>query len=474
MKFLFKTLKWLGIIAAVLVFSLFILTSFIINRYKTDVERAITSQFGIEAQIEGKMQLKILPGFSLVINKLNLVNHETYFLRAENVEFSMDFQSFVFGSNTIITSIHLNKPQVFIFKNEKDIFNFEPISQGVNNLESKILYKLNNISIEDGKLLYFDAQHDDTLFISGIKMSTHQIRIDGNFEKFSLKNTYFEGDLNFCNLRLNALRLKNLQFKIVEINEQIVLSPANQKFYGGTLNGNVSIDLTKQIPETTLSFSANKVKIDSLLMDFETALYLRGNVELQADIQFNNFDWNTVKKSLRGNLSIAGENVTVYGFQTNVALEKFSKSGQFSAVNAGAALMAGPLGAIFTNDNALAKLLTYDSGDSTVANYLISKWSFENGIAKAEDVAFSESKYRIAVTGSVNCLERRYQNLNISLLNATGCPVLSQQLNGDFQGVNPETISFIENKNGVKVSVDEAISMRKDCLTPYSGTIALF
>ena len=471
MKILLKILKWLGIILAVSIVLLFFLTSFVINRYKGEAEQAIARQLGINAQIEGNLQLKILPGFSLVVNKLNLISNETYFLRSESVEFSIDMKSFFLGPNLIVTAIHLKNPQFFIFKTEKGKFNFEPESENSKYTGSPVTFNLSNIAIEAGKFLYFDTKQKDTLFLTGIDLATKQIRATGNFRNFSFKNTYFEGIAKIGQINLNALHLKNLQFKVIENNEQLLVTPERSEFYGGRLSGKASIDLSSQFAETDFNFVASGIKIDSLLMDFETALYLGGKVDLQADLQLSGFDWDEMKKNLNGNLSISGDNVTIYGFEPKVVLSNYFQTGEFNAVNASAALTAGPLGAIFLNNKALAKLLANNSGDSMVARHFISNWKFENGNALADDVAFSDNKYRFAVSGKLNCLEKSYQNFDISLLNKSGCAIITQQLKGDFQTAVPITISSIDNKNISQNNLQEAVLSRVTCLTPYMGAI---
>jgi len=469
MKLLKKIAKWFGIVLLVLIVSIFVFTAFFINHFKTDVEIALKKQTGLDAVIEGNLQLKILPGFNLIVNKLNLINNESYFLRTESAEFSIDFQSYFFGQKTIITAIRLNKPQVFIYKNENGKFNFEANSPVAKGYATSVQYNLTYLEIEDGKLLYFNPKQNDTLLITGISLSSNQIRASGTFENFSLKKTLFEGILKIDKLNLNALNIRDIQLKVFENNEQVLIEPKVPAFYGGSLSGKAKIDLSQEQAETELNFSASNMKIDSMLMDFKTAYYLKGKMKLDVNIQFKGYDWQQVRENLNGGLSLSGENVIVYGFNTTVAFDKFKKTGKFSAVNAGAALMAGPVDAIFSNSKSLEQLLAYDSGDSLLAKQFISKWKFSDGIGVADDVAFREGKYRIAVSGSVNYLTRTFQNLTVSLLNKSGCPILSQQLNESFQATILETVSDSENRNGF--TLKDATSSKKGCTSPYTGSI---
>jgi len=468
MKILKKILKWFAITLAVLIVALFVFTSFIINHFKSDVELAFSKRTGMKAQIEGNLQLKILPGFSLVINKLDLINNETYFLRAETAEFALDFNSYFLGQQVLITSIRLNKPQVFIFKGQNEKFNFETSFEKEKNQAKPIKFNLIDFTLIDGSLLYFDMGHEDTLLVSGINISTELIKAEGEMEQFQLSNYTFSGQLGIGEFQLNAMHLKNLFLKVNASGGKISFLPSKTAFYGGTFSGTSSIDLNSEPAALSINYTAENVKIDSLLKDFDMPWYLNGRVKIEADLKFGSFNWNETKKSLQGSIALSGENVVMYGFDTRIAVENFEESGKFNAINAGAALMAGPVGAVFTNENSLTALLINNSGDSLIAKNFISSWEFLDGFVIAKDVAFSDGKYRVAALGRIDLLNKSYNNFFVALLNASGCPVLSQQIKGPI--LQPEIIS-ISNMDG-KMPLKEALSSRKTCTSAYSGSIS--
>jgi len=257
--------------------------------------------------------------------------------------------------------------------------------------------------------------------------------------------------------------------KISSAGGRVSFSPDKTAFYGGILSGNSIIDLSGEDITASINYTATNFKIDSLLTDFETPWYLKGRMNLETDLKFESFSWNELKQNIQGSITMSGDNVLVYGFNTEVVVENFDKTGKYSAINAGAALMAGPVGAVFTDDKSLSTLLTNDSGDSLLAKKFISKWNFSNGNAIAEDVAFSDGKYRIAVSGKIDCQNRIYSNLNISLLNISGCPVISQHINGTFLEPKIETFSNIDKK----LTLKKELSSRKSCSSSYSGSISL-
>jgi uncharacterized protein involved in outer membrane biogenesis len=468
MKILKKILKWIAITLAVLIVALFIFTSFIINHFKYDVEQAFYKRTGMKAQIEGNLQLKIFPGFSLVFNKLSLINNETYFLRAETVELALDFKSYILGQQVLIKSINLTKPQIFIFKGENNQFNFETSFEKEKKPANPIKFNLVDLSISDGSLLYYDKGHEDTLFISGINISTELIKAEGEIEQFQASNNSFSGKMDIGGFQLNAMHVKNIFLKVNASGGKISFLPEKTAFYGGNFSGTSTIDLNSEPVATTINYTAENVKIDSLLMDFDMPWYLRGRIKLETDLHFSSFNWGEAKQSLNGIISLSGEDVVIYGFNTQVVVDNFEKSAKFSAINAAAALMAGPMGAVFTNENSLTPLLTNDSGDSLLAKKFISKWEFREGFAYANDVAFSDGKYRVAVTGKIDFINKSYINFFVSLLNVSGCPVIGQQIKGNF--LQPEVIA-VSNIDS-KMSLNEALTSRENCTSAYTGSIS--
>lgn len=468
-----KFLIWLSIILVTLILLFFIGTSLLINSYQPDFEKAFSENIGLQTKIKGKIQLKVIPGFSFVINQLDLISNETYVFRAKKVEISLDFKQLLTNQKISIIAVQLFDPQVFIARNSDGSLNFDNI-----NKDSKIQLKLypfnlEKLIVDGGSLLYIDKENKDTLLIDGLNLSTNTINAEGNATTFSMKNIQVSGNLSFEKLQLNALGLKNLTFRFDGDGGKIIILPDTGSFYGGKLSGKSIIDFTQITVMTQIDYMAEQFSIDSLLIDFNTPYFLKGKMDYQVSVKFTSFDWKKAMENLEGFMILKGNKVTLYGFESATAIELFLKTKEFSAINAGAALMAGPVGAVFTKDRSLSALLTYESGDSLLADEFISKWGFTDGKISAEDVAFSQSDFRMAINGKIDYRNHFYHSLTISLLNKEGCAILSQQLEGDFEQPEIKTIAALDSKdkNLAEFWREANSSSTRNCAFVYQGAI---
>jgi AsmA protein len=67
---------------------------------------------------------------------------------------------------------------------------------------------------------------------------------------------------------------------------------------------------------------------------------------------------------------------------------------------------------------------------------LLADWSVAKGVVTARDVAFSTQRNRVAVKGSLDIPNKRFDNVIIAIVDAEGCIVNSETADGPFD--NPE------------------------------------
>lgn len=57
----------------------------------------------------------------------------------------------------------------------------------------------------------------------------------------------------------------------------------------------------------------------------------------------------------------------------------------------------------------------------------------KDGVAEAEDAAFTTRKNRFALKGRLDFVHNRFEDLSVAVLNAQGCAISSQKIHGDFK-----------------------------------------
>ena len=127
-----------------------------------------------------------------------------------------------------------------------------------------------------------------------------------------------------------------------------------------------------------------------------------------------------VRRSLNGDLSLNGENLMLYKMDIDALIMKNEKSQNFNLVDLAAFLLAGPIGPVLTKSYNFARLYEESQGGKGVVRKLVSVWKVENGIAGARDVAFATKHQRIAMTGGLNFINERFEDVTVAVLDKRG------------------------------------------------------
>jgi AsmA protein len=155
-------------------------------------------------------------------------------------------------------------------------------------------------------------------------------------------------------------------------------------------------------------------------MDFAASLSMRGNTVRE------------ITRTAEGEVSLRGENLTLSGYDLDREFDRFGSSQSFNLVDAGAFFFAGPLGLAVTKGYNFASIFQ-GSGGSSIIRKLFSDWKVVRGIAQARDVAMATRLNRIALKGSVNFVEERFDDVTMALIDARGCARVKQKIHGPLK-----------------------------------------
>jgi len=165
-------------------------------------------------------------------------------------------------------------------------------------------------------------------------------------------------------------------------------------------------------------------------MDFSASLSMRGNTTKE------------IIQTAGGNVTLRGENLTLYGNDLDREFSRFESSQNFNLVDVGAFLFAGPIGLAVTKGYNFASIFRGSGGSSSIGK-LFSDWKVERGIAQARDVAMATKQNRIALKGRINFVDERFDDVTIALIDARGCARVQQKIRGPFQKLVVEKPSVL-------------------------------
>ena len=476
MRIFKKVLIWLGISLVALAVLLFIAASVLINQSKPQLEQVLTENIGLETRIDGPISLKIMPGISVVAIDLKVISNETYIVRIENIEIAVDFAK-LFSGEIVVNELHLNHPQAYIVRNVAGIFNFEELYAQVNKPAKKAVEKLpvnlEVFTIQGGSILYFDQAHGDTLRMGGIDIYSEDLGFTGTLDNFKVNQIYFNGEMNIRQFKLNDLKLDSLQFGVNGKEGKLKISDKRKTVFDGNVKGHALIDFNSKPVSISLYHKAQNMDCLLFLRAVDSDEYLEGRLSYEISLDFQSFDWQKIMTSSKGQFHIAGNNLTFYGLDLDKTLKEFEVTKEFNVMNLAAVFLAGPYGSVFAKGIDYKDILTGYDGEQTTIDELTGNWKINKGIAIADDVAFKTDKYRMAVDGKLDLVNKQYNNLTIAMVNKDGCVGFSQTLSGDFE--EPQTtsmmvigIAFGKSDNMWKVL---STPSKRKCTPFYTGSI---
>jgi hypothetical protein len=116
-------------------------------------------------------------------------------------------------------------------------------------------------------------------------------------------------------------------------------------------------------------------------------------------------------------------------------------------------MIVGPLGPALSKGFDFRMVANAAHGGSTEVRQLVSRWQIEEGKAVARDVARADGKNSIAMSGGVDIASERFQNLVVAGVDAGGCVLVRQEMDGPFESPEVKKPSFIESAAGPLINI---------------------
>jgi AsmA protein len=160
---------------------------------------------------------------------------------------------------------------------------------------------------------------------------------------------------------------------------------------------------------------------------------IHGKLDLKSHLTMKGKNANEMTRTAQGEISLRGQNLVLQSLDLDRVLEKHEKSQRFNLVDVGAFFIAGPLGTVLTKGYDFGSVYKESLGGEGAIRKLISDWKVKNGIAEAEDVAFTTRKNRVALKRRLDFVHDRFEDVTVAVLNTNGCATYSQRIHGSFK-----------------------------------------
>jgi AsmA protein len=480
MRPLSKIIIWFFSITIGLLVLLFAFISFYINSFKPQIERLLTEEIGMEAKIDGKLAIKLIPDIRLVIKKVSITNYDKEFIKVSKVEASFQYNQLL-SQEINIDEVFLIKPEVFITRDSIGLYNYELVSETEivqqdtsEHSIPELSLSLDQISIEDGLFHYIDGKYGDTLLFEGVDLNSEQINFSGMLDSLNIDHLSFSGKLIVDYIKVNLLEFNESNFDVMGESGILTIKPRDSDFYGGKSTGTAILDFSSNKRKHQITLRIDDFVIEDFLKGIGQEEIMTGVVDVEFDLKFRGDSNTDIINSLTGFSKFYGKDLVYYGNDIDNIVTKFEKSQNFSLIDLGAVFVAGPFGAVFTKGMSFANLIVGDMGEKSEIKELIAHWTFSNGLVAAEDVAFSTHKNRIALVGAIDYRNKVYKEPTLAILSKEGCAVLSETENGSFENPDRKQISKVGALLGPVKNLWKKLTkpISKKCQPIYEGIIS--
>ncbi len=393
--------------------------------YKPRLERAASEALGVEVHVGGRLGIAFFPGLHLRLDDVHIRNREMDIASAKEASLEIAYLPLLY-KEVRITKIGLQRPRISIKRDRNGTFNFE---------EAKgtfFVLVLDNISLFDGAFLYGDEQSGRGFEVGNFNLDVRSLRIVGGNSAELLKNVSFTAEFACQEIRTKDLMFSDVKLTCRGKDGIFTLNPVTMRLFGGQGSGSIGVNFSDPIPRYSVRSSLSKFRIEEYLKTLSTKKVAEGSMDFSSTLSMQGNTTKELTQTAGGEVSLRGENLTLYGDDLDREFARYESSQNFNLVDAGAFFLAGPLGLAVTKGYNFASTFQGSGGSSSITK-LFSDWKVERGIAQAKDVAMATKQNRIALKGRINFVNERFDDVTIALIDARGCARVQQKIHGPFR-----------------------------------------
>lgn len=393
--------------------------------YKSRLETAASDALGMEVRVGGRLGIRFFPNVQVRLNDLRIRNRGMEVASAREAGLTIALRP-LFHREVRIMRIGLTRPRISLRRERDGTFNFETRKEAGGTLPALAVPQL---SLSDGSFLYKDEQSGEGFAVENMNLDVRDLRFAGGKSAELLPQLSFTAEFVCRELRTKAFAFSEVKFTCTGKDGIFALNPVALRLFGGQGAGSIRADFSGPVPVYDLRASLAKFRIDEYLKTLSPQKVVAGSMDFSANLSVRGKTARERKRTMNGEVSLRGENLTLYGSDLDRAFTRFESSQNYNLVDAGAFFFAGPLGMAVTKGYTFANVLR-GSGGNTDIRKLFSDWKIERGVAQARDVAMATKENRIALQGRINFAGEQFEDVTIALIDARGCARVEQKIHG--------------------------------------------
>lgn len=437
------------------------------NRYKPRIEAAASEAAGMEVRIGGDIGLGFYPGLRVRVEDLRVRNRGSDLLAVERLRVGVDWLALLRG-RVEVASLHLGRPVVLIERGRDGRYNFEKDAPRGDPLPP---LQLGRLSVADATLRHVDRQTGRTFEAVNCDVDARDIAFAGGPSAEVLRQVALRAELGCATLKTADQAVSDLQLELAGRAGVFDLDPITLRAFEGKGTGTVRADFTGKAPRYTLRYDLAQFRLDAALKSLSPGHAPEGTADFSAELALQGTRARDLKRSLQGKASLRGRDIVLHGRDLDEVFDGVAASQSFNLVDVGAVLLAGPVGLAVTKGYDFASILQGAGGRSELRT-LVSDWTVQRGVARAQDVAIATRRHRVAMQGRLDFVNARFDGVTVALVDARGCATVQQKIRGTFAQPVIDKPSTLSALTGPVVRLFRKVVPGDKCETFYAGSVA--
>jgi len=458
-----------GLFALLLLAAVALLLFVDVNVHKPWLEEAASDALGMEVRIGGRMGIGLFPGFHVTLEDVRIRNRGADVASAKETILGIALLPLLHKELRIV-KIGMKRPRISIEQDTDGKFNFEERKETKG---TRFSLNVTKISLSDGALFYADKKTGEVIEAGDFHLDFSRLRFTGGKKPDLLKNLSFAAEFACKEFRKGSLSVSNLKLRIEGKDGVLDLDPVTMLLFGGQGSGSIRADFSGSVPQYHVRYSLSKFRIEEFLKTLSPKKAAEGSMDFSAILSMRGKTASEMKQTADGEVSLRGEDLTLDGVDLDRLFSRYEATQSFNLVDVGAFFFAGPFAPLITKGYNFASLFQGSGGSSRIP-VLVSDWKVERGVARAKDVAMATNENRIALVGSLDFTNERFDDVTVAMVDGKGCVTVRQRIRGSFRKPEVEKVSILQSAAGPVLNL---IEQAKDlfggkCEVFYTGSVA--
>lgn len=315
----------------------------------------------------------------------------------------------------------------------------------------------------------FDFVGVDTIYAGRLVLNAEQIGYESNSAQNPLATLSASSVFHAEDVKTTLFQTDDIDLQIEIDTGKYTFIVTESRQFGFREEGFLEIEPFAEPPKYHLDYEIGGLAIEEFMTSFYNEEIFEGLIDMDLELISQGTSIEEITSAMSGKIVIDGDSLTLRGVNLDDVINQFQRSQSFNLVDAGAFMVAGPAGILYTKGSDYAVMMVSNKGDSTQISKISSKWSLDNGNIRIEDVAVATLENRVAAKG---WLDMRSDSLDITIgiVDAKGCSVIDQRIYGSSAEPEYSKVKVIKTLlSPVTNLIDDIIS--RDCEVFYEGVV---